>query len=69
MTLLATGREIRLHVIGVRGAVVILLMATYACCICAGEVVIVVDVTLRALQYSVCSSKRKARVVVVKGGV
>jgi hypothetical protein len=67
VTLLAAGREIGLYVIRIRGAVVIVLMAGDTCGICAGEVVIVVDVTLSAGQRSVRSCQRKTSIVVVKG--
>lgn len=58
MAILAGLREIGLHVIGIGGGLVILQVARDA--LRAGQVVIVVDVTLRALQRRVRAGKRKS---------
>jgi len=60
MTLLARRREIGLHVIRVRGAVEIRLVAADARCIRCGQVVVVVHVALCALQCGVRTSEWEA---------
>ena len=61
VALLTGGREVRLHVIRIRRAVEIRLVAAYASRVCTGQVVIVIDVTLGALQRRVRAGEREAR--------
>ena len=69
VTLLAGGRECSLHVARIVGVVVVVLMATYAGRIGAGQVVISIDVALRALQRGVCAGQRKAGRRVIKASI
>lgn len=61
---IARGGKACLHMVGIGCAVVILHVAGTAGA--AGQVVISVDVTLRALQSCVCARERKSNCVVVK---
>jgi len=67
VTLFAGLRDARRDVIRIRGSLEILQVATYA----GGrrQVVVVVDVALRALQRRVRAGQREACVVVIKGGL
>ena len=68
MALLASLRETRLYVIGIRGALKVLQMAAHASRVRAGQVVVIVQVTLHALHGSMRASQGKAsgRVVEVR---
>ena len=67
MALLAGLRESRLHVIRIGRALEILQVATDAGRIRAGQVVVVVDVALRALHGGVRPGQREARRRVIEG--
>ena len=69
VALLAVLREIRLHVIRLRRSLKILEVTARAGRVCAGQVVVAVYVTLRALQAGVRTRKREARGRVIKGGI
>ena len=58
--------EVRLHVVGIRRAVIVLHVALIAGTTC--QLVVVVDVTLRALQIRVPSGQRETNGVVIKAG-
>ncbi len=60
VALLASLREIRLHVIRIGGALEILQVAAHASRVRAGQVVIVVHVALHALHSRVCARQREA---------
>jgi len=66
MALLTGCREVGLYVIRIRSAFVIRLVTTHAGGIRAGEIVVVVDVTLAALQGVVRSRQWESGVVVVE---
>ena len=53
-------REARLHVVRISGALEILQVARHASRIRVRQIVVVVDVALRALRRRVCSGQRKA---------
>jgi len=66
VALLAGLREIRLHVIRIRGPLEILQVATDAGRVRAGQVVVVVDVALHALDAGVRSRQGESRGRVIK---
>ena len=70
MALLASLREIRLHVIGIRRALEILQVATHASRVRAGQVVIVVHVALHALHAGMEAGQRESsgRVIESRAG-
>jgi len=68
MALRAVLRESRTHVIGIRGALEILQVATHASRVGTCQTVIVVDVALYALHGRVRSRQREARGRVIKRG-
>ena len=67
MALLAGRREVRLHVIRIRGAVEVGLVAADASRIRGREVVVVIDVALRTLQRRVRAGERESRRRVIEG--
>src|SRR5437588_12951537 len=67
MARLASLREIRLHVIGIRRALEILQVATHASRVRAGQVVIAVHVALRALHAGMEAGQREASSRVIEG--
>ena len=69
VALLARLREVRLHVIGVRGAVEVGQVAADAGRVGAGQVVVVVHMALRALQGGMRPSQREAGGRVIEGRV
>ena len=66
MALLASLREIRLHVIRIGRALEVLQVAAHARGVRVGQAVIPVHVALRALQRRVCAGQREARCGVVE---
>ena len=69
VAVLATGRESGRHVRRIRGAVEVGLVATDAGRVGGGEVVIAVDVALRALQRGMRASQREAGRAVIEAGI
>ena len=67
MAALTSGREAALHVVGIRGSLVILEMAIHARA--AGQLVVIVHMTLRTLEGGVSASKREAGGSVVENGI
>lgn len=63
---LAVGGELGLHMVGIVGAVVVLHVTGTAGV--AGQVVVSVDVALRALQPGMASGKREAHRIVIETG-
>ena len=61
MTLLTGRREVRLHVVRIRRGVEIVQVAADAGRVGSGQVVVVIDVALRALQCRVRPGEREAR--------